>query len=114
MLPAASASSPAPEPVYSVVTVISGYFSMKPSISDSQTFSIDVEPASEIVPESDSASLSSADASAVVSFEASFPSVDALLPHPAKLPIRRVAAAKIPSVFVILFFIFFFFFFFFD
>ena len=95
MLPAASASSPAPEPVYSVVTVMSGYFSMKPSISDSQTFSIDVEPASEIVPESDSASLLFSDASAVVSFEAPFSSVVVLLPHPAKLPIRSEVAGLV-------------------
>ena len=46
----ATASIPAPEPVYSVVTVTSGYFSMKPSISASHTFSIEVEPAKEIVP----------------------------------------------------------------
>ena len=49
-LPAASDSSPAPEPVYSTVTEMFGYFSMKLSDNASQSFSIDVLPASEIDP----------------------------------------------------------------
>ena len=51
VFPAATASRPAPEPVYSAVTVMSGYSSEKLSIIASQSFCMEVEPARETVPE---------------------------------------------------------------
>ena len=48
--PAARDSKPAPEPVYSTVTVTPWFLSMKLSAIASQSFSIEVEPASLIVP----------------------------------------------------------------
>ena len=69
-----------------------------------------MEPASETVPESESAlPLSEASESFCVAalFDASLLSAVLLLPHAAKLPIRSVVAVKSPIVFTILFFIFF-------
>ena len=67
-LPASSDSIPAPEPVYSAVTLMSGYFSIKLSDIASQSFSIEVEPASEMLPlRSAAASVASVFVSAVVS-----------------------------------------------
>ena len=95
-LPAVTDSIPEPEPVYSTVTVTPGFFSMNDSLSASQSFSIEVLPASESEPLKFSFDVPS---SALVSALLSAPSE--LEPHPVNAAVIIVAAvAKTKSLFI--------------
>ena len=95
-LPAVTDSIPEPEPVYSTVTVTPGFFSMNDSLSASQSFSIEVLPASESEPFKFSFDVPS---SALVSALLSAPSE--LEPHPVNAAVIIVAAvAKTKSLFI--------------
>ena len=111
---------PAPEPVYSVVTEMPGYFSMKPSIMASQSFSMEVEPAREMEPERSEAAasllaesepaeasvLAEASVEVLLSAEASaLESVEAVLPQ-AETPTARTPASMSETILLnVLFFI---------
>ena len=99
-LPAVTDSIPEPEPVYSTVTVTPGFFSMNDSLSASQSFSIEVLPASESEPLKFSFDVPpSALLSALVSALLSAPSE--LEPHPVNAAVIIVAAvAKTKSLFI--------------
>ena len=99
-LPAVTDSIPEPEPVYSTVTVTPGFFSMNDSLSASQSFSIEVLPASESEPLKFSFDVPS---SALVSALLSAPSE--LEPHPVNAAIIIVAAVAKTKSFFIRFFI---------
>ena len=95
-LPADTDSIPEPEPVYSTVTVTPGFFSMNDSLSASQSFSIEVLPASESEPLKFSFDVPS---SALLSALLSAPSE--LEPHPVNAAVIIVAAvAKTKSFFI--------------
>ena len=97
-LPAVTDSIPEPEPVYSTVTP--GFFSMNDSLSASQSFSIEVLPASESEPLKFSFDVPS---SALVSALLSAPSE--LEPHPVNAAVIIVAAVAKTKSFFIRFFI---------
>lgn len=114
-LPAVTASTPAPEPVNSAVTVTPGYLAIKLSARAFANFSIEVEPAMEILPLK-SAAASEEGASLLTASEdaasgaASLPgasdaAVAALTfevsaePQPASTAITRVAAVAIATNF---------------
>ena len=99
-LPAVTDSIPEPEPVYSTVTVTPGFFSMNDSLSASQSFSIEVLPASESEPLKFSFDVPS---SALVSALLSAPSE--LEPHPVNAAVIIVAAVAKTKSFFIRFFI---------
>ena len=99
-LPAVTDSIPEPEPVYSTVTVTPGFFSMNDSLSASQSFSIEVLPASESEPFKFSFDVPS---SALVSALLSAPSE--LEPHPVNAAVIIVAAVAKTKSFFIRFFI---------
>ena len=99
-LPAVTDSIPEPEPVYSTVTVTPGFFSMNDSLSASQSFSIEVLPASESEPLKFSFD---APSSALVSALLSAPSE--LEPHPVNAAVIIVAAVAKTKSFFIRFFI---------
>ena len=99
-LPAVTDSIPEPEPVYSTVTVTPGFFSMNDSLSASQSFSIEVLPASESEPLKFSFDVPS---SALVSALLSAPSE--LEPHPVNAAVIIVAAVVKTKSFFIRFFI---------
>ena len=99
-LPAVTDSIPEPEPVYSTVTVTPGFFSMNDSLSASQSFSIEVLPASESEPSKFSFDVPS---SALVSALLSAPSE--LEPHPVNAAVIIVAAVAKTKSFFIRFFI---------
>ena len=99
-LPADTDSIPEPEPVYSTVTVTPGFFSMNDSLSASQSFSIEVLPASESEPLKFSFDVPS---SALVSALLSAPSE--LEPHPVNAAVIIVAAVAKTKSFFIRFFI---------
>ena len=99
-LPADTDSIPEPEPVYSTVTVTPGFFSMNDSLSASQSFSIEVLPASESEPLKFSFDVPS---SALVSALLSAPSE--LEPHPVNTAVIIVAAVAKTKSFFIRFFI---------
>ena len=99
-LPAVTDSIPEPEPVYSTVTVTPGFFSMNDSLSASQSFSIEVLPASESEPLKFSFDVPS---SALVSALLSAPSE--LEPHPVNTAVIIVAAVAKTKSFFIRFFI---------
>ena len=99
-LPADTDSIPEPEPVYSTVTVTPGFFSMNDSLSASQSFSIEVLPASESEPFKFSFDVPS---SALVSALLSAPSE--LEPHPVNAAVIIVAAVAKTKSFFIRFFI---------
>ena len=99
-LPAVTDSIPEPEPVYSTVTVTPGFFSMNDSLSASQSFSIEVLPASESEPLKFSFD---APLSALVSALLSAPSE--LEPHPVNAAVIIVAAVAKTKSFFIRFFI---------
>ena len=99
-LPAVTDSIPEPEPVYSTVTVTPGFFSMNDSLSASQSFSIEVLPASESEPLKFSFDVPS---SALLSALLSAPSE--LEPHPVNAAVIIVAAVAKTKSFFIRFFI---------
>ena len=99
-LPAVTDSIPEPEPVYSTVTVTPGFFSMNDSLSASQSFSIEVLPASESEPLKFSFDVPP---SAPVSALLSAPSE--LEPHPVNAAVIIVAAVAKTKSFFIRFFI---------
>ena len=99
-LPAVTDSIPEPEPVYSTVTVTPGFFSMNDSLSASQSFSIEVLPASESEPLKFSFDVPS---SALASALLSAPSE--LEPHPVNAAVIIVAAVAKTKSFFIRFFI---------
>ena len=99
-LPADTDSIPEPAPVYSTVTVTPGFFSMNDSLSASQSFSIEVLPASESEPLKFSFDVPS---SALVSALLSAPSE--LEPHPVNAAVIIVAAVAKTKSFFIRFFI---------
>ena len=99
-LPADTDSIPEPEPVYSTVTDTPGFFSMNDSLSASQSFSIEVLPASESEPLKFSFDVPS---SALVSALLSAPSE--LEPHPVNAAVIIVAAVAKTKSFFIRFFI---------
>ena len=99
-LPADTDSIPEPEPVYSTVTVTPGFFSMNDSLSASQSFSIEVLPASESEPLKFSFDVPS---SALLSALLSAPSE--LEPHPVNAAVIIVAAVAKTKSFFIRFFI---------
>ena len=99
-LPADTDSIPEPEPVYSTVTVTPGFFSMNDSLSASQSFSIEVLPASESEPFKFSFDVPS---SALLSALLSAPSE--LEPHPVNAAVIIVAAVAKTKSFFIRFFI---------
>ena len=99
-LPAVTDSIPEPEPVYSTVTVTPGFFSMNDSLSASQSFSIEVLPASESEPLKFSFDVPS---SALVSALLSAPSEPE--PHPVNAAVIIVAAVAKTKSFFIRFFI---------
>ena len=99
-LPAVTDSIPEPEPVYSTVTVTPGFFSMNDSLSASQSFSIEVLPASESEPLKFAFDVPS---SALLSALLSAPSE--LEPHPVNAAVIIVAAVAKTKSFFIRFFI---------
>ena len=99
-LPAVTDSIPEPEPVYSTVTVTPGFFSMNDSLSASQSFSIEVLPASESEPLKFSFD---APSSALVSALLSAPSEPE--PHPVNAAVIIAAAVAKTKSFFIRFFI---------
>ena len=89
-LPCPSDSIPALDPVYSTVTVTPGFACIKLSLMASQSFSMDVLPAREILP------VSSVPFPPAVSSGAS----DSEPPHAARLPSIIIAAMQTAAVFI--------------
>ena len=105
-VPFARDSSPAPDPVNSGATVTFGYFSMNASAIAFASFSIEVLPASVILPLKSALAVVSVVASAawLVVFASALLSVAVFPPHPIT-PTATTAADNIAIIFLILFFI---------